>query len=84
MIRNINLRLLGTKTTKRKVSLRSLKLVRRAGSLSFLKQYREPFFFIVEKEAYIRDGELGVSLLTKGYEQMSIVSLGDKSYRRKQ
>ena len=40
IVRDINLRLLNSSTTRRSISLRNISLIRRAGSESFLRKYR--------------------------------------------
>ena len=83
VIRDLNIRLLNSSTTWRSVSLRNIMLVRRMGSQSFLKRYRQPFFYLVEKEDYKEDASIGVSWLKRGYEEMRSIDLGDKVYHMK-
>ena len=80
IIRDINIRLLNSSTTRRSIALRNIMLVRRGGSDVFLRKYRQPFFYLVEKEKYQIDGENGVSWLTKDYGKMRSIDLGDKIY----
>jgi hypothetical protein len=70
IIHDMNLRLLGTHSTPRKVSIKSIsvliyliQLVRRAGSEQFLKDYREPYFFLMDREPYLFDKKDGVAWL---------------------
>lgn len=82
-IRDINFRLLASRTETRKVGIRSIQLVRRSQSLQFMRDYREPYFFLVGEEPYAEDKSTGVSWLRSGYGQLRTIDLGDKKYHRK-